>query len=946
GAETDLDMHGGSDDLAPAFDPWDDAAPRVLTLPPRLSPWRVSACVLRPSEAAVLLANIPTEVTGGLHAAGDLVVWSAVSRFTLSLMLRGRLVPSLLRDSRGDEGSSARATPRPGWGCALDADADARALEQLGAALAPAPPAAREHITRFVNTAADGLARHWLSRGVLSAGAETGAPTSPLQAFIDALRAGKPVVDAPAETLAPLAEAFDSWCRPLTEPVKPPDFRTGFRLEPPAGGEGAWTVHFFLECVNESEPHITAAEIWEGSPVRLERGPLNLDRPHAHLLADLGRALRVFPALARALTSATPVCCALSLDEAATFVRSTAWLLQECGFRVLLPTWAADPSAAPRLVLSAHAGDLPDGEARFGLQTLLAYEWRVALGSDEIDAREFERVVAQKIPLVRLRDAWALIEPEPAAALLSMWRQHDGVPLTLGEALRLASAGDDAHLDVTPVELMLDGELQALTDARKVTPIAQPGDLRAQLRPYQAQGFAWMADRMARGLGACLADDMGLGKTIQVITLLLHDRGNGPWLLICPTSLMGSWAREMARFAPTLRVALHHGRDRGVPDSEADVVVTTYGLAMRDDALLAQTWRGVALDEAQCIKNAESRQARAVRSLRSTLRLALTGTPVENRLTDLWAIMEFLNPGMMGTRDAFNRRFATPIERCGDEGRRHLLRKAVEPFLLRRVKTDPTVAPDLPEKIERKVACILTREQASLYEATVRERLGQIDASAGIARRGLVLATMMRLKQICNHPAHFLDDDSPLDHRSGKLTRLEEILGGVLEGGERALVFTQFREWAVRLGAHLRQRFGVDVACLHGETTREERDALVERFQRDDGPRVLVLSVKAGGVGLTLTRATHVFHYDRWWNPAVENQATDRAYRIGQRSVVHVHKLVCQGTLEESIDRLLDAKRDLAESVVGSGESWLTEMTTAELADLLVLNSNAVEEEE
>ena len=324
----------------------------------------------------------------------------------------------------------------------------------------------------------------------------------------------------------------------------------------------------------------------------------------------------------------------------------------------------------------------------------------------------------------------------------------------------------------------------------------------------------------------------------------------------------------------------------------------------------------------------------------------MTGTPVENRLADLWSIMEFLEPGLFGTREAFRRRFAVPIERDGNDARRAQLRRAVAPFLLRRVKTDPTVIPDLPEKIERKIFCPLSREQASLYEATVRERLGRIDSSDGIARRGVVLSTMLRLKQICNHPAHFLGDDSALATRSGKLARLEEMLDEVLAGGERALVFTQFREWAVRLSEHLRERLGVAVACLHGETPRDERDRLVQQFQADDGPPVFILSVKAGGVGLTLTRATHIFHFDRWWNPAVENQATDRAFRIGQRRDVQVHKLVCQGTLEESIDRLLESKRGLAESVVGGGEAWLTEMTTGELAEIIALRDTALEDDD
>jgi SNF2 family DNA or RNA helicase len=614
----------------------------------------------------------------------------------------------------------------------------------------------------------------------------------------------------------------------------------------------------------------------------------------------------------------------IGTEEASDFVRVTACLLEDAGFAVSLPALGA----APRLHL-----DVDEGAGGFGLEALLAYQWQVALGSDTMDPREFRRLTEQKIPLVRLRDQWLMIEPGPAARMLDLWSARDGRPLTLGDALRIAAEHGS-------LELAFHGALAALGDPLQVPPIPPPSELRAQLRPYQAHGFSWLVHRIERGLGACLADDMGLGKTIQMIAVLLHEKGRGPWLLICPTSLVGNWARELGRFAPSLRVGIHHGRARA---QDVDVLLTTYGMVARDPELAGLEWRGVALDEAQNIKNHDSRQAQGVRALRAEARVAMSGTPVENRLADLWSIMDFLNPGLLGSLEAFRRRFAIPVERYGDDLARARLRRAVAPFLLRRVKTDPSIVPDLPEKLERKIYCPLSREQAALYEATVRERLDCIDHSEGIARRGVVLATMLRLKQICNHPQHFLGDEGELSAESGKLARLEEMLEEVLAGGERALVFTQFREWGIRLASYLEGRFGVEVACLHGETPREERDRLVARFQADDGPPLFVLSVKAGGVGLTLTRATHIFHFDRWWNPAVENQATDRAFRIGQRRNVQVHKFVCLGTLEESIDRLIESKRGLAESVVGGGEGWLTEMSTTELRELLAFRPDGLE---
>jgi SNF2 family DNA or RNA helicase len=395
----------------------------------------------------------------------------------------------------------------------------------------------------------------------------------------------------------------------------------------------------------------------------------------------------------------------------------------------------------------------------------------------------------------------------------------------------------------------------------------------------------------------------------------------------------------------------HHGPDRrlGKRLVEAvgghDVVLSTYSLLDRDESSLKQiNWAGIVLDEAQNVKNPATRRARAVRTFSGGYRFAMTGTPVENRLSELWAIVDFLNPGYLGSREAFRRSFAVPIERWRDADRAAELRTLVRPFVLRRVKTDPNVIQDLPEKLESRVFCTLTREQASLYQAVVDEMLRQIDDAEGIERRGRVLAALLRLKPVCNHPASFFGDGDrrPLGGRSGKLARLEEMLEEVIEEGEAALVFTQFAEFGHRLREYLQGRLGREVIFLHGGTPVRARDAMVTRFQRPDGPPIFLLSLKAGGTGLNLTRATHVFHFDRWWNPAVEDQATDRAFRIGQARNVQVHKFICAGTLEEKIDALIESKQALAEQVVGAGETWLTELTSAELRDLLTLRSEAV----
>jgi SNF2 family DNA or RNA helicase len=448
---------------------------------------------------------------------------------------------------------------------------------------------------------------------------------------------------------------------------------------------------------------------------------------------------------------------------------------------------------------------------------------------------------------------------------------------------------------------------------------------------------------------------MGLGKTVQYIAFLLGARmprdERRPALLVCPTSVIGNWRRELQRFAPDLEVAVHHGTDRDLGPrfvervQQRDLVLTTYSLLDRDESTLRLVnWAGVVLDEAQNVKNPATRRARAARALKGGYRFAMTGTPVENRLSELWAILDFLNPGYLGSRESFRRSFAVPIERWRDGARAADLRRLVGPFVLRRVKTDPHVIQDLPDKFEARVYCTLTREQAALYQAVVDDMLRSIDQVEGIERRGRVLAALLRLKQVCNHPASFLGDADarPLGGRSGKLARLEEMLEEVIDEDEAALVFTQFSEFGGRLREYLQSRLGREILFLHGGTPARTRDTMVTRFQRVDGPPVFLLSLKAGGTGLNLTRATHVFHFDRWWNPAVEDQATDRAFRIGQARNVQVHKYICAGTLEEKIDALIESKQALAEQVIGAGESWLTELSNAELRDLLALRSEAV----
>lgn len=427
-------------------------------------------------------------------------------------------------------------------------------------------------------------------------------------------------------------------------------------------------------------------------------------------------------------------------------------------------------------------------------------------------------------------------------------------------------------------------------------------------------------------------------------------------LLVCPTSVVSNWEREISKFAPSLKTLIHHGDRRAKGKTFAstaqqyDVILTSYSLVFRDQKDLATvSWQGVILDEAQNIKNPQAKQSQAVRALDSGFRIALTGTPVENRLKELWSILDFLNPNFLGTQQFFQRRFAIPIEKYGDRQTLQSLRKLTQPFILRRLKTDKTIIQDLPEKQEMEVFCSLSKDQANLYQKLVDESLAEIENTDGIQRRGLILTLLLRLKQLCNHPV-LLQSKPKLGKnfapRSGKLLRLEEMLEELISEGDRALIFTQFSEWGKLLQPYLQERLGQDVLFLYGATRRETRQQMCDRFQNDpNGPPIFILSLKAGGTGLNLTRANHVFHVDRWWNPAVEDQATDRAFRIGQKQNVQVHKFVSTGTLEEKISAMIASKKELAEQTVDTGENWLTELDTNQLRDLLLLERDRLMEE-
>ncbi|NEW41791.1 DEAD/DEAH box helicase [Nocardia cyriacigeorgica] len=675
----------------------------------------------------------------------------------------------------------------------------------------------------------------------------------------------------------------------------------------------------------------------------------------------LGEAQRVYPRLRDLPGDPRSMDLLLPTEVVIDLVAHGAQALQAAGIRLLLPrAWAV---SAPTMRLRVDSA-VPAAESTVGLPGLVSYRWELALGDTVLTRDEMQRLVRAKSDLVQLRGEWVQADHKVLAAAAEYVAMHaEGTEVSLADMIGEIAA---TRVDQVPVtEVTATGWAAELFDpAAADEPVPAPIGLKAQLRPYQGRGLSWLATMSRMGLGAILADDMGLGKTIQVLAMLLHEREArpspvggepGPTLLVCPMSVVGNWQREAERFAPDLRVLVHHGPARAKGDelaaaiADADLVVTTYALMTRDIAdLAAREWERVVLDEAQHIKNSGTRQARAARALPARHRLALTGTPVENRLEELRSILDFAMPKLLGSAQAFRARFAVPIERERDENAITRLRAVTSPFVLRRVKTDPTVIADLPDKLEMTVRANLTVEQAALYQAVVDDMLNKLRDAKGMARKGAVLGALTRLKQVCNHPAHFLGDGSAVlrrgGHRSGKLALVEDVLDAVLADDEKALMFTQFREFGELIAPYLADRFGTRIPFLHGGVSKQRRDTMVAEFQQSDGPPLMLLSLKAGGTGLNLTAANHVVHLDRWWNPAVENQATDRAYRIGQQRAVQVRKLVCVDTIEERIDEMISGKRQLADLAVGSGENWITELSTDELRDLFTLGAEAVGE--
>ncbi|WP_298234413.1 SNF2-related protein [uncultured Azohydromonas sp.] len=628
----------------------------------------------------------------------------------------------------------------------------------------------------------------------------------------------------------------------------------------------------------------------------------------------------------------------VSTEELPALLSVTLPALRLMGIRTLMPR-ALERLLRPRLSMQVKAAaGAGAGSGLLNMDSLLSFEWKVAIGDELVSAAEFERLLGKAGGVVKFRGQYVLLDAAELASLrarLAQPRQSDGATL-----LRAALAGeiDGAPVGLNPAAARLVERL------RREDEVPLPAGLQATLRPYQQRGYAWLWRNVRLGLGSVIADDMGLGKTLQVLALLLRLKQDGALregraLVIVPTSLLTNWQKEAARFTPDLSVAVFHGAKRELARERPDVLLTTYGVARSEAAALkALSWRIVVIDEAQNIKNPGAAQSKAVRAIPAQSHVAMSGTPVENRLLEYWSIMDFAQRGYLGGPTHFAREYATPIQTHRDAAAAERLRRVMAPFLLRRLKSDKSIISDLPDKVEQDQFCTLSKAQAALYESVVREGMAAIAGQSDtFERQGLVLQLILALKQVCNHPAHYLKQGAADPAASGKAERLLDLLDEIGAAREKALVFTQFREMGELLARMLHARHGREPLFLHGGVSRAGRDRMVERFQEEPGQRVFLLSLKAGGTGLNLTAANHVVHFDLWWNPAVEAQATDRAYRIGQQRKVQVHRFITRGTFEERINEMIRAKRELAEMTVGSGETWIGQLPTAELKALFRL---------
>ena len=689
------------------------------------------------------------------------------------------------------------------------------------------------------------------------------------------------------------------------------------RIEAPQNKNDKWRVEILKQEENDQSNLIPIEHRWQDH------------------INDLGLAMRIYPNLENAFLNDKIVPFDLSQEEARHFLAETAWFLQQSGFPVIIPSWYTPKghnNAKLKLRRKNSKGSSENENSYFTLEGLVSFEYLLSLNGEDISEEEWKNLIENKEELVQFRGEWVQLDLDHMSRILDFWQSNKAEDMNIFTLLDRASS-PDIELDEDTDKFVI-----SLYGKQNFEIQETPKGFIGTLRPYQKVGFSWMCYMETLGLNPCLADDMGLGKTIQMIALISNNKGVKN-LLVVPTSVIGNWEREFAKFAPTIKVSIYHATNKSSEIFEnSDVVLTTFNMIRRDYKLFKEVdWYRVIIDEAQNIKNPKAKQSKSLFALKSKYQIALTGTPIENSVIDLWSIFNFLNKDYLGNFKSFKKTFHNK------PSARPQLKRLIEPFILRRLKTDKSIISELPDKMEQNVYCQLTKEQASLYQAVVNQLAKDMENDE--LKSSAMLSSLTRLKQICNHPAQYLQDNSDFaESRSLKLQRLISIVDESVENEESILIFSQYKEICIAINKMLSAKY--NTYLLHGSTSRSVRDNMITEFQDENTPpSVFILSLKAGGVGITLTKASQVIHFDRWWNPAVENQATDRAFRIGQQKKVVVHKFITQGTLEEKIDQMIIDKSSLSDSILSDDSSWLKDLNSENFMNLIKLRQEAFSNE-
>ena len=901
--------------------------------------WKIDALSLDPVSGFEFLVRIAgnSEKTG-IMVGSDLKFWITAANLAKTLIGAGKILPAVT-----DEGESIRSR----WMLLLETRDEQNIVYELSRKM---PESCL--MLNYGFTDPESLTRAFLSSVVDSTCRNYAAGIKPpmsqnsvgdIYRWILSLATDNSLVSyGKSLTIRKIME----WSRRIHQRLDSP-LRMGFRLTPPDDERGQWKLEFLIQSKADPTLVVPLSDVWNGNNPALSFIRKITEFPEEFILQSLGVAQSIYPEIGRGLQYAKPWGINLSTDQVYEFLKKYASVLNGSDFGLVLPDWwHAKRRIAARIRASPAKSS---GSAGLSASSLINYELEITVDGEPISEKDLRRLASLKIPLVRIGERWIEIEKGQIESALKMIEKgKHGVQISTLLSM-------DAEPDTLPIqEISGKGWISDLLKGKsREVGVEAPTTFSGKLRKYQEEGLSWMSFLSDLGFGSCLADDMGLGKTIQIIAYLLHrkqSKSGGVTLIVCPTSVVTNWLHELGKFAPTLKVLVHHGIDRRKEDAFIsdlvgyDVVLTSYSLVQRDFQTISKVnWDGIVADEAQYIKNQWTKQSKAIKALQGNFRIALTGTPIENRLSELWSIFEFINPGYLGTQKRFRDLFAVPVEKEGDERAGSVLSRLIAPLVLRRLKSDRRIAPDLPEKDEAKVYVPVTQEQATLYSATVEGMLQSLEDKEGIERKGMVLATITKLKRLLDHPSLVSGDTDRRSERSQKLKRLLEMLEETVSDGRKALVFTQYVDAGKIIKEETQRLLGQEVLLLSGEVPRPLRDQMVQRFQDNNGPKIFVISVRAGGFGLNLTAATTVFHFDRWWNPAVEDQATDRAYRIGQTKNVQVYKFVSTGTIEEKIDGIIESKGRITEKIVkASGESWITELSNSALKDIMSLRADAL----